>query len=89
MKIKEGLQVREMAGERVLILQGRMGADLTKIISLNATAEWLFNHFQGREFTVADIVNALAERFSIDPSTAQTDAARWADDMIRGGAIQA
>ena len=38
MKIREEYKVREMAGEHVVIMQGRLGVDMTKIISLNESA---------------------------------------------------
>ena len=38
MKIREEYKVREMAGEHVVIMQGRLGVDMTKIISLNAVS---------------------------------------------------
>ena len=41
MKIREEYKVREMAGEHVVIMQGRLGVDMTKIISLNESALYL------------------------------------------------
>ena len=38
MKIKQEYKVREIAGENVVIMQGRQGADLTQIVTLNAVA---------------------------------------------------
>lgn len=43
MKIREEYKVREMAGEHVVIMQGRLGVDMTKIISLNESALYLWN----------------------------------------------
>ena len=42
MKIKEQFKVREMAGEHVVIMQGKLGSDLTRIISLNESALYLW-----------------------------------------------
>ncbi len=39
-----------MAGEHVVIMQGRYGADMTRIISLNESALYLWNELQGKEF---------------------------------------
>jgi len=44
MRIKKGLKIRNIAGEKVLIMQGQVGVDMTKVISFNNTAEWLWNH---------------------------------------------
>ena len=48
MKIREEYKVREMAGEHVVIMQGRLGVDMTKIISLNESALYLWNALAGR-----------------------------------------
>ena len=54
MKIREEYKVREMAGEHVVIMQGRLGVDMTKIISLNESALYLWNALAGKEFSVDD-----------------------------------
>lgn len=54
MKIREEYKVREMAGEHVVIMQGRQGVDMTRIISLNESALYLWNALVGKEFTVDD-----------------------------------
>ena len=51
MKISSKFKVRSIAGENVIIKQGKFGADMTKIISLNETSLFLWNKFQGEEFT--------------------------------------
>lgn len=77
MKIREEYKVREMAGEHVVIMQGRLGADMTKIISLNESALYLWNELWGREFTVDDAARLLTRRYEVDEATAAHDAAAW------------
>lgn len=48
MKIREEYKVREMAGEHVVVMQGRLGVDMTKIISLNESALYLWNASRAR-----------------------------------------
>ena len=43
MRIKEEYKVREMAGEHIVVMQGRYGVDMTKVIALNETSLWLWN----------------------------------------------
>ena len=50
MKIRDEYKVREIAGEHVVIMQGRYGADMTKVISLNESSLFLWNELAGREF---------------------------------------
>ena len=81
MKIKEQYKVREMAGEHVIIMQGKHGSDLTKIISLNQSALYLWNELQGREFDIETVANLIVEQYGIDKSVATTDAERWIEKL--------
>ncbi|MDR1653426.1 MAG: PqqD family protein [Prevotellaceae bacterium] len=88
MKIKEGLKIREIAGENILIIQGTQGVDLTKVVSFNRTAEWLFNEFAGTDFTVEDIAIALTERFDVDTEKATIDAENFVNSLLKASAIE-
>ena len=88
MKIKEELAIRKMAGESVLIMQGRFGLDMTKVVSFNATAEWLWHTLSGKTFTLDDVTRLLVERFEVDAETAESDAKEWVDKLIRCNALQ-
>ena len=88
MRIKEGLEIRDIAGEKVLIIQGRMGLDMTKIASFNTTAELLWNIFQGRTFSLEDVTRLLTEHFHIDAGTAETDAKKWIEQLEQCNAIE-
>ncbi|MEG1611823.1 MAG: PqqD family protein [Alistipes sp.] len=77
MKIRDEYKVREIAGEQVVIMQGRFGADMTKVISLNDSSLFLWNELQGREFDVADVARLLTEHYGIDAATAERDGAAW------------
>ena len=88
MQIKEGLEIRNIAGEKVLIMQGRFGADMTKVVSFNATAEWLWNTLSGRAFSPEDVTRLLTERFQVDDETAEADAKNWIDLLTRCNAIE-
>ncbi len=77
MKIRDEYKVREIAGEHVVIMQGRYGADMTKVISLNESSLFLWNELQGRDFETADAARLLTERYGIDEATALRDAEAW------------
>lgn len=77
MKIRDEYKVREIAGEHIVIMQGRYGTDMTKVISLNDSSLLLWNELQGREFEVADAAQRLVEHYGIDAATAERDAAAW------------
>ncbi len=81
MKFKEGYKVREIAGEHVIIKQGRFGADMTRVIALNATSQLLWEQLQGKQFELADIITILTENFEVDTDTATRDAQAWVDKL--------
>lgn len=82
MKIKEQYKVREMAGEHVIIMQGKHGSDLTKIISLNESALYLWGELCGKEFDVESVASLLVERYGIDMQLAMQDAERWIEKLV-------
>ena len=88
MRIKRQYKVREMAGEHVVIMQGELGSNLTKIISLNESALYLWNAIEGKDFEVNTVANLLAEHYGIDDEVAQHDAERWIDRLEECGLIE-
>ncbi len=88
MKILQGLKIREMAGEHVVILQGRYGADMTRVITLNDSACVLLNELQNKEFEVEDAAALLVGQYGIDADTARHDAAAWVEKLRSAGLIQ-
>ena len=71
MRIKEEYKVREMAGEHIVVMQGRYGVDMTKVIALNETSLWLWNRLQGREFGTDDVRDLLLGEYDVDAETAE------------------
>ena len=88
MQIKEGLEIRDIAGEKVLIMQGRIGQDMTKVVSFNATAEWLWNTLSNKTFSLDDVTGLLVERFHISVETAEADAKKWIDQLLHCNALK-
>lgn len=89
MKIKGGFKVREMAGEHVVIMQGRYGCDMTRIISLNDSALYLWRAVEGVEFDPDKVASLLVERYGIDVQTATQDAVKWIAKLEECGLVEA
>lgn len=87
MKIKDAYKVREIAGENLVVEQGKLQSDMTKVISLNGTAVLLWNTLKGSEFTLDDAAEVLVKQFGIDRERATTDAAKWVDALTKCGVI--
>ena len=87
MRIKEEIKIKEIAGERVAIRQGTFGADMTKIIAFNPTAEWLWEQLSGKNFSEEDIVGLFMNAFNLDEATAIQDARKWIEQCIKAEII--
>ena len=81
MRINQNCKVREIAGENVVIMQGRNGADLTQIITLNESALILWQALSGSDFEVEDAQRVLTENFEVDDATALRDAQQLVERM--------
>lgn len=88
MRIKQGYKIREIAGEKIIVIQGKYGEDMTKIVSLNPSAELLVRELSGREFEIADAAGILTDNYEVDYRTAERDASAWAEKLIECGIIE-
>ena len=88
MKIKEGYKIRRIAGENVVVMQGSLGADMTRIISLNDSGTWLWQELSGKDFSVEDAAELLCCRYDVEPATALEDARKWIDTLKECKAIE-
>lgn len=88
MKIKDSYKVRKVAGENLIIGQGASHSDMTKVISLNSTALFLWEQLIGKEFTVEDAAALLVGKFGIDRDRALSDVKAWTDTMTAAGVIE-
>lgn len=88
MKIRPEYTVREMAGEHLIVMPGRYGADLTRVIALNASSLYLWEELREREFGTEDAARLLIERYGIDVETARRDAEAWAGRLVACGVAE-
>ena len=88
MRIKQEYKVREIAGESVVIMQGRQGADLTQIITLNDSALMLWNALLGKDFEASDAAAVLMQSYDVAEDVALRDAAVWVERLKECGLIE-
>lgn len=81
MRIDPKFKLRTVAGENIIVNQGQVGADMTKIISLNSSATLLFKELAGKEFTNEDVSTILKETYEIEKELAIKDAATWVNAL--------
>ena len=74
MKIKSVYKVRQVAGENLIVGQGRLNSDMTKVISLNDTAVLMWKELLNKEFSCEDAAEILVNIYGIDKERALVDA---------------
>ena len=89
MKIKDGFILRTICGEHVVVGEGLSQVNFNKMLSLNASAAYLWNEVTGKEFTVEDLTNLLTEKYDVSAERAAEDAAKVAGIWIREGVAEA
>lgn len=80
MKIKEEwtkVADRKMAGDHVVIKQGRLGSDVTNLLQFNDSGIFLWRELKGRDFDAQTVADLLVGEFGIDEATALNDARTW------------
>ena len=88
MKIDSKYKLREVAGESIIVNQGKVGTDLTRIISLNSTAKFLYQMMEDREFEVEDAAQALIDEYGIEKELALKDAGKWVESLRGCGVLE-
>lgn len=88
MKINSSYKLREIAGETIVVNQGTTGMDMTRIISLNASARMLYEKLQGREFSLEEAGQLLVGVYGISMEQAVKDAGVWADALKKCKVIE-
>ena len=79
MKLKDGLILREVAGEHVVLNVGS-DVDLNGMITLNQTGCTLWKRLQ-EEAELADLTQALLNEYEVDEPTATAAAERFVEKL--------
>lgn len=88
MRIKGTYKVREIAGENLIVEQGKSQDDMTKVISLNDSALFLWKELQGSEFSLEEAAQVLMNQYGIPKEKALVDVQKWAERLSDCGIIE-
>ena len=77
MRISTNYKLREIAGETIVVNQSATETNLTRIISLNASARLLWEKLFDKDFELQDAANILCNAYGIEEGQAGQDAAAW------------
>jgi hypothetical protein len=85
MKIKEGFVLRQMCGENIVAGEGLEHINFNRLISLNASAAYLWQELVGKDFTVEEMAELLISRYGIDKELAVKDSEALAQAWVEAG----
>lgn len=77
MKIKEGFTLHELGDEYIVIHDGMTNVNFDKLLSLNATAAYLWKAMGHQEWTLEQLVTLLTEEYEVEREQAQKDVERF------------
>ncbi|MBQ6244799.1 MAG: PqqD family protein [Bacteroidales bacterium] len=87
MRILDGLVLRPLGREFIVTGDGLSRIDFSKVVSMNATAAYLWKELQGRDFTVEEMAGLLTARYDVSEQAARADAAKLMDSWAKAGLL--
>lgn len=86
MRIKKGYRLRPLGKEYILVAEGLEALDANTMVSMNATAAFLWKAVEDKEFDATTLVQLLLDEYDVDQGTAEKDVASllqtWCDADI-------
>ena len=64
MKLKDGLILREVAGQYVIVPTGKRGQEVTSIVYISSSAAYLWDYMKDHEFEKQDLVTQIMEHYT-------------------------
>ena len=87
MRIIEGLKLRALGKQYIIMAEGARQVDFNRMVSMNKTAAFLFQEVQNREFSVDTLTELLMSECEIGKEQAARDAAVAIDEWKQAGII--
>lgn len=87
MKINAKYKVRQVAGENIVLVQGRNPGDMTSVVAFNDSSLYLWNSLLDKDFEMEDVVSLLTERYEVDVAVAAKDAESWIKTLEEKGLL--
>ena len=89
MKTKKGYTLRSLGNEYILVAESLDEAiDFSRMISLNATAAFLWKEVEGKEFDTEMLVSLLMEEYGITHNVAANDVASLLETLKTANLIE-
>ena len=66
MKLKDGLILREVAGQFVVVPTGKRVQEVTSIVYISSSGAYLWDYMKDHEFQKEDLVKKILEQAAVD-----------------------
>ena len=87
MKTVQGFKLRKLGNEFILVGESLELINFNKMITLNATAAFLWQEAEKGEFTVASLTEALLAEYEVSAQQAQTDVETTINQWLKAEVI--
>ena len=88
MKTRKGFSLRPLGQEFILVAEGLEAVDFSRMISLNASAAFLWQSVEGKDFDADTLAKLLVDEYGIAQEVAETDVAALLDTWQSAGIIE-
>lgn len=88
MRTKNGFELRDVCGEKVIIATGIENIDFSKMISLNESAAYLWSSIEGKDFDADTLATLLLTEYEVAEDVARKDAEALIDEWKKCGIIE-
>lgn len=88
MRLKTDYKIRKIAGESVIVRMGTQNVNMTNIISLNSTSEWLWEQLKDERFDEEKVADLLTAEYEVEREVALADARKWIEMLKKADLVQ-
>ncbi len=81
LKLKEGILIQEVAGEKILMASGMGEGDYSRMIVLNPSAALLAEALIERSCTLQQLVEILTDVYDADEVSVAKDVEEWLEQL--------
>lgn len=88
MRIKKGFVLREVCGEWVVSGESLEQINFNKLVTLNASAVFLWKQVENQEFEALTLADLLVEKYGIRKEEALHDALALCEQWEKAGVVE-
>lgn len=88
MKLKDGLILREVAGQYVIVPTGKRVQEITSIVYISSSAAYLWDYMKDNEFEKEDLVQRIMEHYTgVTEEQAGEDVEKFLEVLVNNNIV--